>query len=650
MHDLPSGSTSSQAASGGASLKTTRGIFSGSHIIVLAVLLVILVLGAGVRMINLDAAPIWWDEGNNAFFAHTSPGDLLYWSRITNDTDPPAHRLALGVWLNVLGDSATKIRLFSVLMGLATVVVAFLWGRWLVGALGGLLAALLTAFSPMAVYYSREAKGYPMVACFALLALYLWFRYLRNGKASWLVSLAFVVTAALALSTHYYAVFLFVVPFLFALSDLIRANSSARDWGRFIKGWLVPQIVVLALVAPWLLLTVDTAFLGANTLDMTRPAYDILQYFGTVLGEFAAGPNGPAWTALLGAVVLCGTGIYAVIKQPRVLWPLVVLVVVCLVLAFFVQLRVIFFNPRFLFYVAPALYVIAAIGIVRLKWLAVVPVVCLGFAWGGAFSSIYQPLAGPEEDLRPIAQFVQTWSQPDDVMIVSYIWQEGALRLYAPGHRSYVVGTFEKDAPAEGRARALLGTHPRAWLLTYKIPLQTPVYPGPFWFESNAARALVKEQGNNRLVLYLAPCAADTQPGRELTFTDGVKIRLSSLPAKVAAGTVPGFATTWSVDAPLQRRLSLYMHVVDASQKLVAQQDGEPVNFLLPISKMEPGRQYQDCRALALWPDTQPGRYQVLVGVYDAETKQQLMPTNAGSGAIEYSLGELEITPYVKRP
>ena len=107
----------------------------------------------------------------------------------------------------------------------------FHWGRWLAGPRAGLLAALLAAFSPMLVYYSREAKGYPFVTFFGLLALYLWVRYLDGPRRAHPVLWgAYVLAETLAIGAHYYAFLLVVAQAVWlglsVLSDPTRRGRS----------------------------------------------------------------------------------------------------------------------------------------------------------------------------------------------------------------------------------------------------------------------------------------------------------------------------------------------------------------------------------------------------------------------------------------
>jgi hypothetical protein len=49
-----------------------------------------------LRLAGLNRRPLWWDEGNNVYFAHQGLPGVPRDSRATLETDPPVHRLALG--------------------------------------------------------------------------------------------------------------------------------------------------------------------------------------------------------------------------------------------------------------------------------------------------------------------------------------------------------------------------------------------------------------------------------------------------------------------------------------------------------------------------------------------------------------------------
>jgi hypothetical protein len=62
----------------------------------MAALLVILLAGFALRVAGLNRRPLWWDEGNNVYFAHQGLPGVFRESRATQDTDPPVRHLTLG--------------------------------------------------------------------------------------------------------------------------------------------------------------------------------------------------------------------------------------------------------------------------------------------------------------------------------------------------------------------------------------------------------------------------------------------------------------------------------------------------------------------------------------------------------------------------
>ena len=75
-------------------------------------------------------------------------------------------------------------------------------------ARAALIAAALTAFNPLLIWYSQEARAYSMLVMFSACTL-LAFAYVRERPCRAAV-IYWVVACALALLTHYYAAILIV--------------------------------------------------------------------------------------------------------------------------------------------------------------------------------------------------------------------------------------------------------------------------------------------------------------------------------------------------------------------------------------------------------------------------------------------------------
>lgn len=205
----------------------------GTRPLLVAGVAAILLAGAVLRF--LAPRDLWLDEALSVDIARLPPGQLL--DALRRDGSPPLWYLLLHYWIAAFGDSSAAVRASTAVTSLATLPLAWLLGRRLLGPRGGLATLLLLAAAPFAVRYASEARMYSLVlleVCLGGLAL---LRALppvapkvdapkpgaptsaaptldvpSAGVCAWLRRLAplTLVTLALAL-THYWALFLLVV-------------------------------------------------------------------------------------------------------------------------------------------------------------------------------------------------------------------------------------------------------------------------------------------------------------------------------------------------------------------------------------------------------------------------------------------------------
>ena len=107
-------------------------------------------------------------------------------------------------WGSVFGLGEVGLRSLSALAGTATIPVAYGAGAVLVSRRAGLVAAALVATNPFLVWYSQEARSYALLALFGAASV-LAFGLALRGDRRWLGGWA--VVSALAIATHYFAVF-----------------------------------------------------------------------------------------------------------------------------------------------------------------------------------------------------------------------------------------------------------------------------------------------------------------------------------------------------------------------------------------------------------------------------------------------------------
>jgi 4-amino-4-deoxy-L-arabinose transferase-like glycosyltransferase len=122
-----------------------------------------------------------------------------------SESAPPLYYALAWIWTQATGTGEYGLRSISALAGVATVPVVFLIGFELRGRRAGLMAAALAAVNPMLLWYSQEARAYALLVLFCSLSLLYCIRALRHGRRRDFT--AWGIVSALALGTHYFALF-----------------------------------------------------------------------------------------------------------------------------------------------------------------------------------------------------------------------------------------------------------------------------------------------------------------------------------------------------------------------------------------------------------------------------------------------------------
>jgi hypothetical protein len=168
----------------------------------------IALLAAALRFATLDAQSFWFDEATTVHLLRMDLGDML--SAIPDsESTPPLYYVLAWFWTKLFGTGEVGVRSLSALAGTATIPVVYAVGVRMVTPRVGLIAAGLAAANPLLVWYSQEARAYALLVLLSALTLMVLPRALERPTAGRLISWA--VLAALALATHYFAVFI-VVP------------------------------------------------------------------------------------------------------------------------------------------------------------------------------------------------------------------------------------------------------------------------------------------------------------------------------------------------------------------------------------------------------------------------------------------------------
>lgn len=213
--------------------------------LVLAALLIIIAVGAALRVYKLDGDSLWLDEASSVKFAKEQPAGII--ETTSKDVHPPLYYFALHYWMKLFGDTETAARLLSALFGIFCLPVVYKITAHLFDRSTALLATLLLALSRFHLEFSQEARMYSLLVLLSLCSIYFFIKLLENGSRYALA--LYIAASALMMYTHVYSFFILAAENLYLLT-LVFAERDVfkRVW----KLWLASQITLALLFLPWL--------------------------------------------------------------------------------------------------------------------------------------------------------------------------------------------------------------------------------------------------------------------------------------------------------------------------------------------------------------------------------------------------------------
>lgn len=210
--------------------------------------------GAIVRVAQLDqslvADELWtYIEATRFDF-----GGMFDYVRSVQEMTPPLFTVL--VWLTAhISESAAVTRIPSVAAGILTIPLVFLIGDRTIGRRAAVIAAVLTALSPILIWYSIELRAYSVAVLLSSASTLLLLIATERRRAGWWVGYAVLVAAAMY--THYTAVYVLAAGFAWALIFRPEARRSL----------LLATLGAAVLFAPWL---------GEVRADFNAPGQDII--------------------------------------------------------------------------------------------------------------------------------------------------------------------------------------------------------------------------------------------------------------------------------------------------------------------------------------------------------------------------------------
>ena len=164
---------------------------------------VVMLVAAVLRFWRFPELPFMHDEMSALYRTQFDSFAEMVKGGIYPDSHPAGVQVFLYYWVKLVGMSEFWIKLPFALMGLASVYLTFLIGKYWYSRKAGLMAAAVFAVSQFTVFYSQLARPYAAGLFFVLLFAVAWSKMLfEQKKPSICLCVVFAFAAALTALAH----------------------------------------------------------------------------------------------------------------------------------------------------------------------------------------------------------------------------------------------------------------------------------------------------------------------------------------------------------------------------------------------------------------------------------------------------------------
>ncbi len=169
----------------------------------------IVVLGAFLRLYQLDLKPMHHDEAEEQYYfiEPLLKGEGLVWDY---DNKGLAHHYLTFIFVKICGLSAFALRLSAAFFSLLTIILIYFLKDY-IGRLGVFISSFFLAVSPFMVYYARQYTTYPFYLFFLILIIILFLNYYKKNKPVYLYASFFVLAIILNINIEALLIFSFIV-------------------------------------------------------------------------------------------------------------------------------------------------------------------------------------------------------------------------------------------------------------------------------------------------------------------------------------------------------------------------------------------------------------------------------------------------------
>jgi len=630
----------------------------------LALIVLILLLAAGVRLHNLEVQSFWYDEG--VAYGHSQRGLLELIPRLQNNVHVPAYFGSLAIWEDFTGSTEFALRAYSVLWSVVSVAAAYALGKRLFAPLAGIAAAAFVALNTFSIHYAQETRMYAMLAALATLAMWAFVGFVqrinrqsvgaihesprKNGVWRW--GLAFALLNIVGVYTHVAYALVMLTQGAMAVLWLVALVWRA-GWRISLRAFLTYSalnLLTLLAFAPWILTAISQISAQPN-ISAGMELAEILRIlqgwfaFGITYEESISGgmgvvvyflllfglitPRGSkrdAWWALLLPVVwvILSSGLYLYLelyeRYLRFLLPAQIGFALWMGRGIWVLWNIV---PRSAQYKpdAPTRYLP--------KVAAVVALLAFCYTMAGGLNPLYNDPDYQRDDYRGMVQRIETESGENAAVILTAPGLQEIYGYYDAGELP--VYPLPASPDIVGDTEAVIAEHDRIFVVIYGADEQDPQGLVLRTLNTEAYPLGGEWVGDVRLERFVSPADFPAPQSVDAQFGENITLRSAALSSEnLQAGGVLQVQLQWETDSALDTRYKVFVQILNSEGVLVAQHDSEPAGGTAPTNVWHPGETVLDLHALVLPLDALAGDYTVIVGLYDTNNPSARLTVGEG--------------------
>ncbi|MCY4525369.1 MAG: glycosyltransferase family 39 protein [Anaerolineaceae bacterium] len=604
----------------------------------LALLVALLLAGFALRLYQLDSFSFRGDEAITVLNWVGRPLLETLQSEIpVRDPQPPLAFALFRGWALLFGTGELAMRLLPALGSLAGIAGMYALGHRLDGRHTGLFAAALVTVHPFLIWHAQDARPYAIWVSAGTIAVWLALCALRRNRTrDWLL---YVLAASAAAYLYYLEIFYLAALNLFVLSSL-------RSQGRLLRRWLIAQLLLAVVLAPWYL---QDRILFSSDYGGTAAALEPLQLLTWLMPALQFGRSLPPEISMRSALlVICVllAGLWFMARRNNRYTLLVGL------LAFLppllLGLAATFLNvftPRYVLASVPAcLLLLTSLGKElwrRSRWTRVLAAGIFA-AWLGLMllslnNAWFNPEFARSPDWRGLANYLHRETAAGDMVIQTAA--DEAFTLYFADRREFLrlpANPVQDESEILEALRSAQATYDSLWLVASPPPDWPNRHVGIDWLEANLQLVRKTQIGALPVRQYRSWKVHTRELAEETLATFSQTAEL----AGAATGRTPSDLTVevvWRATGRSGASLKGFAHLYDTrgpagGSPLWSQDDQYIQDGRADTRTWETGTLLRDVYQLPLHQVPQ-GEYELYIGLYDPESGERVS-TNSGQDSV----------------